>query len=140
MDDPTSSPPVYPRVVPPACPQCERATGARLEHLIRGDLITSNWVCTCGATWPADGDLTSRKVGDLAARPPDAIVLGDLHNLVAALDRRMPNGDPGRERIVAAVSANLREQAVERIAHLEHPEASAADDAAPDPERPSSAS
>lgn len=140
MDDPNLSPPVYPRVSPPPCPQCERATGTRVEHLIRGDVITSNWVCTCGATWPADIDLTSRKVGHLAARPTDAVVLGDLRNLIEALDRRMPNGDPGRERVVAAVSANLREQAVERITHLEHVDADAADDAAPDPEHPPSAS
>jgi hypothetical protein len=62
MDPTSSNPPIYPRVVPAKCPQCERTTTTRLEHLIRGDVIVSNWVCTCGASWPADDDLAPRKV------------------------------------------------------------------------------
>lgn len=120
MDDSNSRPPpAYVRVPAPRCPQCERTTTAQLKHLIRGDVITSNWICTCGASWPADGDLAPRKTAHDASGSADAIVLGDLRQLVAALDRRMPNGDARRERLVAGMSATLREQAVERIARLE---------------------
>jgi hypothetical protein len=120
MDDSTAPPPPgYLRVPAPRCPECERTTTTRLEHLIHGDVITSNWICTCGASWPADGDLAPRKAAEDTRRSADAIILGDLRHLIAALDRRLPNGDAGRERVVAGLSATLREQAVERIARLE---------------------
>lgn len=119
MDDLTRpTPPPFFRVVPPPCPTCERSV-ARLEHLIQGDFITSSWICACGVTWPADGDLAPERPKDDTERSSEGFILRDLHELVAALDRRQSYSDADREHRVATMSATLRTQAVERIAHLE---------------------
>ena len=119
MDDLTSTPaPPYPRVAPTQCPICERRVD-RLEHVIHADVVTSNWICQCGATWSADRDLEPERPKDERQTSTDAVVLGDLRDLVAALDRRQPHVDDEREHRVATLSAALREQAVERIVRLE---------------------
>lgn len=120
MDDPTSAttPPVYSRVRPPRCPECEHTTTTRLEHVIRGDLVTSDWICMCGARWSAERDLANPGTEE-TRRSKAGIVLDDLRDLVAALDRRAPHFDERRERLVAGMSATLRDQALQRIARLE---------------------
>jgi hypothetical protein len=119
MDDPTSAtPPRYSRVLPPRCPQCDRSGTTRLEHVMRGDLVTSTWACSCGANWPAERDLAAPQPA-VSRRSRTATVIEDLRELVAALDRRLPHFNARREHLVAGMSASLREQAIERIARLE---------------------
>ena len=45
--------------------------------------------------------------------------LADLHELVDALDRRVPHPDRTSERAIATDSAELKKDAEERIAQLE---------------------
>ena len=45
--------------------------------------------------------------------------LADLHELVDALDRRVPHPDRAGERAIATDSAELKKDAEERIAQLE---------------------
>jgi hypothetical protein len=47
--------------------------------------------------------------------------LVDLHELVEALDRRVPYPDRAGERAIATDSAELKKDAEERIAQLEDP-------------------
>ncbi len=47
--------------------------------------------------------------------------LADLHELVDALDRRVPHPDRAGERAIATDSAELKKDAEERIAQLEDP-------------------
>jgi hypothetical protein len=49
--------------------------------------------------------------------------LADLHELVDALDRRVPHPDRASERAIATDSAELKKDAKERIARLEDPPA-----------------
>ena len=119
MDHPFPEAPSYLRVVPPRCPECERTTTTHVEHVIQGDVVMSSWICTCGAKWPADDDLAPRRTGDDTRPAAGAVVLDDLRDLVAALDRRMPHGDARRERLVSQMSSSLREQAMDRITSLE---------------------
>jgi len=49
--------------------------------------------------------------------------LADLHELVDALDRRVPHPDRAGERAIATASAELKKGAEERIAQLEAPPA-----------------
>jgi hypothetical protein len=50
-------------------------------------------------------------------------MLADLHELVKALDRRVPHPDRVGERAIATDSAELKRDAEERIAQLEDPPA-----------------
>ena len=119
MDDPTSAtPPRYSRVLPPRCPHCDRTWTTRLEHVMRGDLVTSTWICSCGANWRAERDLAARQADDTRCSKT-AMAIEDLRELVTALDRRLPHVNARREHVVAGMSASLREQAIERIARLE---------------------
>ena len=49
--------------------------------------------------------------------------LADLHELVEALDRRVPQPDRAGERAIATDSAELKKDAEERIAQLVDPPA-----------------
>ena len=49
----------------------------------------------------------------------DRSVLGRLRELIAALNRRKPNANPARERLIAHDAALLKRQAEGRIAQLE---------------------
>jgi hypothetical protein len=46
-------------------------------------------------------------------------MLADLHELVEALDRRVPHPDREGERAIASDSAGLKKDAEQRIAELE---------------------
>jgi hypothetical protein len=48
--------------------------------------------------------------------------LADLHELLEALDRRVPHPDRAGERAIATDSAELKKDAEERIAQLEDPQ------------------
>ena len=48
-------------------------------------------------------------------------MLADLHELVDALDRRVPHPDRAGEQAIASDSADLKRDAEERIAQLEDP-------------------
>jgi hypothetical protein len=48
-----------------------------------------------------------------------AQVLSDLYELIAALDRRVPQLNRLGERQIAAEAADLRERAVQLIRHIE---------------------
>jgi len=74
----------------------------------------------------------SQQVSDMSAdQPTNSSVpeadrqqtLADLHELVEALDRRVPHPDRAGERAIATVSAELKKDAEERIAQLEDPPA-----------------
>ena len=62
-----------------------------------------------------------------ADQPPDPLasevhrqqMLADLHELVEALDRRVPHPDRDGEHAIATDSADLKKDAEERIAELE---------------------
>ena len=62
-----------------------------------------------------------------ADQPPDPLasevdrqrMLADLHELVEALDRRVPHPDREGEHAIATDSADLKKDAEERIAELE---------------------
>jgi hypothetical protein len=118
MQDPGWPSRVHTRLV---CPQCQRTTITHLEQVIRGDVVTSTWTCDCGTSWPADRDVVPAKAEADTERSADTAVLADLRDLVAALDRRLPQRDSRRERLVSAMSATLREQAMDRITSLEEP-------------------
>jgi hypothetical protein len=47
------------------------------------------------------------------------LMLADLHELVEALDRRVPHPDREGERAIASDSAELKKDAEQRIAELE---------------------
>ena len=71
--------------------------------------------------------IASRGIPMSADQPPDPPaseahrqqVLADLHELVEALDRRVPHPDRKGERAIATESAGLKKDAEELIAQLE---------------------
>lgn len=58
----------------------------------------------------------------------------ELHELIAALDRRLPRVGEAGEASIASAAASLREAAVKRLAELAHQNISSRD-LAPDPDR-----
>ena len=55
-------------------------------------------------------------------RNPMTTLIEDLHELIAALDRRAPRFERDGEVAIARDAAALKDAALQRIAELEHPE------------------
>ena len=55
--------------------------------------------------------------------PTDPTLIHDLHDLIAALDRRVPHIERAGERAIARDAAALKVQALKRIAELQRSEA-----------------
>ena len=64
--------------------------------------------------------MTERSSGGTAARRR---TIGDLHEVIAALDGRLPQLERSGEASIASVAAALKAEALRRIAELEEAEA-----------------
>jgi len=63
--------------------------------------------------------MTKRTPQQTAARTRTTRTLRDLHELIAALDRRVPRVERGGEASIARAAVKLRDDAKTRVADLE---------------------
>jgi hypothetical protein len=87
-------------------------TGQGREHPSGAAVVT----ITMAEAMTTMADATTRRT---AVRPPAARVIRDLYELIAAIDRRVPQVARSGEASIASAAAALRAEATKRIAELE---------------------
>ncbi len=102
---------------PTGCPAC---ASAQITTTAKTPDANSYWRCTaCGEVW----NMSRRKTQQAALGADVALnrrrLIPELRELIAALDRRVPQVERAGEVSIAREAAALRDKAVQRIAELE---------------------